>query len=377
MLRCMKRKASAVATSAHDQRGVGARAGDERAKQSGLAEEDGLREVEAHRIAQRAGDEIVEELQRNARQHEGGEDLVGVAAGAQRRRDAGPEGAGEPAGKNHRRQEQRRGGGLEGDGERPGGDRADDELAFGADVPDLRAVADRQPLRDQEQRPGLQKQLPDAVPGGQRLHEEGVGHRRRRAAEQAEEDRAGEERRGERDERHRQRGGARALGARLEAEVKHARPASRRRPAPAPRRSPPWQGRRHRGSSARVATAGERLPRNITCSRSVISKSSSSSSETTRIATPAAAISSELLAHEGGGADIEPPGRLRYEQELWAELDLAADDEFLQVAAGKAARRRLRAAAAHVVAGDDAARGGLQPVEADHAAPRKVGIARR
>ena len=125
----------------------------------------------------------------------------------------------------------------------------------------------------------------------------------------------------------------------------------------------------------RVATAGERLPRNITCSRSLISKSSSSSSETTRTATPCRRDVEELLAHEGGGADIEPPGGLRYEQELWAELDLAADDEFLQVAAGKAARRRLRAAAAHVVAGDDAARGGLQPVEADHAAPGKVGIA--
>ena len=43
------------------------------------------------------------------------------------------------------------------------GDRADDELALGADVPDVGAKADRQPHRDQHQRRRLEQQLADAV----------------------------------------------------------------------------------------------------------------------------------------------------------------------------------------------------------------------
>ena len=49
------------------QGGVGAGAGNERAKQGGVAKQRRLREVLPMRIAQRTGDEVIQKLQSNTR----------------------------------------------------------------------------------------------------------------------------------------------------------------------------------------------------------------------------------------------------------------------------------------------------------------------
>ena len=110
-------------------------------------------------IAQRAGHEIIKQLERHAGQHECRQDLAGVAAHAQERRDPRPRRAGERADDNHRRQDQHRIAVLEGERERPGGDTADDQLTLSADIPHVGAVADREALRDQQQRSGFQHDL--------------------------------------------------------------------------------------------------------------------------------------------------------------------------------------------------------------------------
>ena len=61
----------------------------------------------------------------------------------------------------------------------------------------------------------------------------------------------------------------------------------------------------------------------------------------TSTATPRVAQIDQRLADLRGGADIDAPRRLRGDQHLRLLADLAADDELLQVAAGKAARRRV------------------------------------
>jgi hypothetical protein len=50
-------------------------------------------------------------------------------------------------------------------------DRAHDELPFGADVPDVRAIADGKADRDQHDRACLEQQLADVVDGVDRLDE--------------------------------------------------------------------------------------------------------------------------------------------------------------------------------------------------------------
>ena len=53
---------------------------------------------------------------------------------------------------------------------------------------------------------------------------------------------------------------------------------------------------------------------------------------------PAARLVEQRLPDQRRGAGIHPPGRLRHHQQAGPALDLAPDDEFLQVAA----RQRLR-----------------------------------
>src|SRR5664280_2895166 len=52
------------------------------------------------------------------------------------------------------------------------------------------------------------------------------------------------------------------------------------------------------------------------------------------------------------GPDVDAPGRLRADQQLRVGIDLAADDELLQVAARQALRRRARTAGAHMETAD-------------------------
>ena len=55
------------------------------------------------------------------------------------------------------------------------------------------------------------------------------------------------------------------------------------------------------------------------------------------------------------GTDVDPPGRMRRDQHAGLLLDLAADDEFLQIAAGQTVRAAASCRAAHVEPLDDRA----------------------
>ena len=93
-------------------------------------------------------------------------------------------------------------------------------------------------------------------------------------------------------------------------------------------------------ASPRCAIGGDRRPCAMTTRRSLISNSSSSSSRHHQHRAARVAQLEELRADLSGRADIDAPGRLRDDQDLGPGVDLAADDELLQVAARQAARRR-------------------------------------
>ena len=101
--------------------------------------------------------------------------------------------------------------------------------------------------------------------------------------------------------------------------------------------------------------------------RSESERISSSSSETSRIARPSSRSSIEAAVDELDRADVEPARRLRGDQDARVAVDLAREHDLLLVAAGEAARARLRAAAADVVLLDqpgaalDEAAGNSQP----------------
>ena len=82
--------------------------------------------------------------------------------------------------------------------------------------------------------------------------------------------------------------------------------------------------------------------------RSAISASSSRSWLITSTAAPAAARSISAWRIDGGRTGIDAPGRLADDQHGRLAQDLAADDEFLQVAAGKAGGFRIALGLAHV-----------------------------
>src|SRR6185369_17225099 len=68
------------------------------------------------------------------------------------------------------------------------------------------------------------------------------------------------------------------------------------------------------------------------------------------------------------GADVDAPGRLRDDEQLRLGVDLAADDELLQVAAREALRRRARAACLDVEALDQGSRERLDVADPQPAA---------
>jgi len=76
----------------------------------------------------------------------------------------------------------------------------------------------------------------------------------------------------------------------------------------------------------------------------------------------------DLGADLGGGADVDSPGGLRDHQQSGLGVDLAADDELLQVAARERTGRGIGATGAHVEAFDDVAGLLAQRAHADPAA---------
>ena len=84
------------------------------------------------------------------------------------------------------------------------------------------------------------------------------------------------------------------------------------------------------------------------------------------------------LPDHGGGARIDAPGRLAHDQHGRVAQDFAADDEFLQIAAGEAGGFRIALGLAHVEGFGGAVdglqgRGGIDEAVLDHAAGGMTG----
>ena len=183
-----------------------------------LQEGDRLREVVAVRVLPRPVDEVVEKLLGDVDEHQADEDLVGVEAVAQQGDDRRPEHAAEHAAGEHRQEEPVAGVLAREHRDAAGGDRADDELPFGADVPDVGAKAHRQAERDQQQRRRLDRELGQRVDALHRLDEEDREAAQRVLAEENEQAGADDDRDRERDQRRGDRHRPRRLGARLKPE---------------------------------------------------------------------------------------------------------------------------------------------------------------
>ena len=303
------------------------------------------REIEALRIAPRPAHQIVEQQVGDIDQHQAGEDFAGAEAHLAQRRDQRIERAAERAEHQHRRQHPGAGIGAMGDDREPAAaHRADDELAFGADIPDIGEIAERQADRDHHQRRRLHGDFLQREGIGQRLDEIDVERRRPdscRAARTGSPSSPASAR--SRAAATAMRDLGRAFGAPLKHQL-HAPPPCRFAPT---RR--PSAGRASRASASAVGIGADRWPWNITAMRSAISASSSRSwliTSTARAARRRDRCSAWRI--DGGGAGIDAPGRLADDQHAGLAQDFAADDEFLQVAAGQADRFRVALGLAHV-----------------------------
>jgi hypothetical protein len=200
----------------HHEAHVRPRAGDEE-RHRGL-EQPAFREVQAVWVAQWAVHQRAQHQHRHVGQHQADQDLVRIEPGAQEGRDGGPGGAAGDAGQRHQRQQPPAGGGVERQRDAAARQRADRELALGADVPESAAEAGRQADGDQDQRGGLHGQLGEAAQGGERGDEDQRQRLQRRLPEGGEQDGAGRQRQQDGDERRGIEHGARGLQAGLEAQ---------------------------------------------------------------------------------------------------------------------------------------------------------------
>ena len=112
----------------------------------------GLREIVSVRILPRAADQVVEHLQRDVDEHQGGEHLGHPVARPQERRDRGPGHAAHNPRRDHQQDDPEALRIGESERDARARQRADDVLALGADVPDLGLIAERQAERDDDER---------------------------------------------------------------------------------------------------------------------------------------------------------------------------------------------------------------------------------
>ena len=157
-----------------------------------------------------------------------------------------------------------------------------------------------------------------------------------------EDDGAGDQRQADRDHRRQPGHGGRAFGAADQLNA-HRQASGSTMPIPVISRPIASRGRSLRGRAAR-----DRRPWEITAMRSEISRISSRSWLITSTAEPRAGEVDQRLADGGGGAGIDAPGRLADDEDAGLAVDLAADDELLQVAAGERAGLGVGRALAHV-----------------------------
>ena len=133
------------------------------------AEQGRLREGRGHGeagwVLPHAVDEEFEQENGDVVAHQGDNDLARPQPLAEDGRDQSPETAGQAGGTDHQRQEDELGQAGQGEGDPGGADRAQGELAFGADVPDLQAEGHRHPEGAEKERDGLEQAVLDG-PGG-------------------------------------------------------------------------------------------------------------------------------------------------------------------------------------------------------------------
>jgi hypothetical protein len=302
-----------------------------------LQESDRLRKVVPGRVLPRAVDQVAEHLIGDIDEHQADEDLVGIEAVAEEGHDAGPGHAADDTADDHRGDDPAPGLRPGGHGDAAGGDSAEDELAFGADVPDVGAEADGEAEADENERRRLDRELGECVDALQRLEEEDLQAAHRVLAEEQEECGA------------RTTVSARASTAtasdiepgRLGAGLKLPHDLPRRDPAArqalltqspliqAPICSPrPMRGDRSArcgpGHDDQPVAELEQLPRALADDED---------------GAAAVAQRQQLARICRRGADVDAPGRLRGDEKLRLGIDLAADQELLQVAAGEASRQ--------------------------------------
>lgn len=172
------------------------------------------RKVETLGIAPRTAHEIIEKQVGDIDQHQAGQDFAGAELDPADRRDQRIERAGHGAQQQHCRQDPDAGIGAVGLHREPAsGHRADQELAFGADVPGVGEIAQRQADRDHHQRRCLHRDLLQRIAVGERVDEIDAKRRDRVFAENDEQNAHGHDRQPDRDQRRNQRDRVRPLGA--------------------------------------------------------------------------------------------------------------------------------------------------------------------
>ncbi len=137
-------------------------------------EDRGLGKAITFRIFPGAGHEIDQQQLRHIGQHQAGQDLAGIEPGSQQRWDCCPNHAAQQAHQHHRREGPPTTVLADMQREAAGEDGAQGELAFGADIPDIGAKAQRQADADQDQRRCLDAKLRQASGRDDRRHQEGI-----------------------------------------------------------------------------------------------------------------------------------------------------------------------------------------------------------
>ena len=223
----------------------------------------------------------------------------------------------------------------EDDRARPPG--AEQELALGADVPEAHPEGERAGQPGQDQRRRLDQRVADDPDAAERGDHDVAERPDRIATDEPDDEAAQDEGEGQGGKGHQRREPARRVGPRLEAEG-HGRSRSRRSLAGRRRR------RRRRAAGhqqADLVDVGRRRigneptirPSYMTTTRSDSDRISSSSSEISTIATPGRAPLEQDPVDRLDRADVEPARRLDGDHHPRLRIDLAGEDEPLQVAA--------------------------------------------
>ena len=173
----------------------------------GLPERLALREDRAGRrgvapVREAVEDQVVEDERGDVVEHQRRDDLVGVRERPQEPRDRAPRRAARRADDDHRRDDDERGLPVEVERDPGGADRAEVELALGADVEEAHPEGDRGGEAGEGERRRRDERVGERAVGEERGVEEPPERRDRRVAGRGEDDRDRTERDGQRAERH-------------------------------------------------------------------------------------------------------------------------------------------------------------------------------